>query len=75
MSVIAIVDYYRARFRAGEHGATATEYAVVVGLIVAALVIIAGLFTDILRQLWCGMIDSISTIPGFSITPPADCGA
>lgn len=73
MSVMDAVTYYRARFRAGEHGATATEYAVVLGLIVVALIAIAGIFDDVLRQLWCGMVGLVQTIPGFTITTPAGC--
>jgi Flp pilus assembly pilin Flp len=54
-------------------GATATEYAVVVGLIVVALIAIGTVFNDVLLQLWCGMVNTIGDVPGFSITPPEAC--
>lgn len=42
-----------------EDGASATEYAVIVAIVVAALVLIGGVFTDVLSDLWNGMVGGI----------------
>ncbi|MEY3020201.1 MAG: hypothetical protein RLZZ272_1185 [Actinomycetota bacterium] len=43
----------------GETGASATEYAVIVAIVVAALVLIGTVFTDVLSDLWNGMVGDI----------------
>lgn len=43
----------------GEDGASATEYAVIVAIVVAALVLIGTVFTDVLSELWNGMVGDI----------------
>jgi Flp pilus assembly pilin Flp len=43
----------------GEDGASATEYAVIVAIVVAALVLIGTVFTDVLSDLWNGMVGDI----------------
>jgi Flp pilus assembly pilin Flp len=45
--------------RAKEEGASATEYAVIVAIVVGALVLIGSVFTDVLSDLWVGMVAQI----------------
>jgi Flp pilus assembly pilin Flp len=45
--------------RSKEEGASATEYAVIVAIVVAALVLIGTVFTDVLSDLWTGMVAQI----------------
>jgi Flp pilus assembly pilin Flp len=43
-----------------DRGASATEYAIIVAIVVAALVGIGALFGQTLANLWNGMIDQIA---------------
>lgn len=54
-----MVALYARRWSVDEDGASATEYAVIVAIVVAALVLIGGIFTDVLQQLWTGMVENI----------------
>jgi Flp pilus assembly pilin Flp len=45
--------------RSKEEGASATEHAVIVAIVVGALVLIGTVFTDVLSELWTGMVASI----------------
>jgi Flp pilus assembly pilin Flp len=53
------VDTYRLRW-SDDRGASATEYAIIVAIVVAALVGIGALFGQTLANLWDGMIQQIS---------------
>lgn len=44
-----------------EEGASATEYAVIVAIVVGALVALGVIFGDTLRDLWQSMVDLITT--------------
>jgi len=53
------VDTYRLRW-SDDRGASATEYAIIVAIVVAALVGIGALFGQTLANLWDGMVQQIS---------------
>jgi Flp pilus assembly pilin Flp len=57
------LDTYRARW-SDDQGASATEYAIIVAIVVAALVGIGALFGETLANLWNGMIDQIAGFTG-----------
>jgi len=44
-----------------EEGASATEYAVIVAIVVGALVALGAIFGNVLTELWQGMVDTIRT--------------
>lgn len=71
-----LTPYVGARLHRGESGASATEYAVIVAIVVAALVLIGGVFTEVLCELWVGMVSTIYTnfLPD-STYVAQDCGA
>jgi Flp pilus assembly pilin Flp len=71
----SLAPYLGARLHRGESGASATEYAVIVAIVVGALVLIGGVFTTVLCELWVGMVSTIYTnfLTGSTYTPP-DCG-
>lgn len=52
-------DVFRHRW-SDDHGASATEYAIIVAIVVAALVGIGALFGQTLANLWNGMIEQIA---------------
>lgn len=54
----------QAALRRSEDGAAATEYAVIVAIVVAALVGLFGIFNDALVNLWEAVVAGIESITG-----------